>query len=191
MDSEGGQATKVRRPGKYECDICSGGACKYNFGVLSCNACRQFFKRIVHKNLYAKVRIVNWLPTSNSSIGLASNLSQWWRLPRDRIHPQSLHSVPIQEVRRARNANWPSHKGRPFVRQTSQQTDRSGCPWGAAGNVPCPNGPAAGHWWRILSHVTFFELWWWPIFQLLSGLENNDRVRAWHKPSNCLIKVDI
>ncbi|KAI1278377.1 Nuclear receptor subfamily 1 group I member 3 [Halotydeus destructor] len=34
---------------KYECAICGDKASKYNFGAISCNACRQFFKRIASK----------------------------------------------------------------------------------------------------------------------------------------------
>ncbi|KAI1289655.1 Nuclear hormone receptor family member nhr-10 [Halotydeus destructor] len=38
---------RYRDRGHFECEVCGAEATKYNFGVVSCNACRQFFKRIV------------------------------------------------------------------------------------------------------------------------------------------------
>ncbi|KAI1289672.1 Nuclear hormone receptor family member nhr-1 [Halotydeus destructor] len=55
METKMATSVRHRDRGHFECAICADMATKYNFGVVSCNACRQFFKRIISKEKQSKL----------------------------------------------------------------------------------------------------------------------------------------
>lgn len=42
----------------YSCEICGCQAYKFNYSVMSCKACRHFFKRVVTLNSICKVSVL-------------------------------------------------------------------------------------------------------------------------------------